>query len=429
MGLGGGRLFLGVDGGGTSTEASLVLFCEDNLPGPGTAPPLSAAGDGTRGRKELPEGERHPESVLPRFRVVSTGTGGPSNCYAVPPDTVFNSIREAISGCLEKYVKEQLRPQLEARPRGDPCVLHQLGSGKRHLGEPTRNFARTSHTVHGLDAVEMTCLALAGAVRQEDRDGLINLLEPIFPEGSRFFIVEDSLAALAAAHEGKDGIVIIAGTGSNCLGTYRGKVTKAGGWGYLIGDEGSAYDISRRALNAVFRAYDGRGPETTITSLILSRLSSWKDRPGDEYSPPQESCGSDGRFSRCLPRPGSAKLGPPDILRLIHEMSRNELASMAPLVMQAAEEGDAVARSILVSCARNLVEMAVAVAGKLGLNPPVVALVGGALGNPLYASFVEEELSRALPGAALRKPRHPPSVGAAILAYMRWSSDHSLSER
>ncbi|MBE3519045.1 MAG: hypothetical protein IMW97_01920 [Firmicutes bacterium] len=406
MGPGGGRLFLGVDGGGTSTEASLVLFCEDNLSGPGVARELGTTG-GAPGREGPPEVENYPEIVLPRFQVVSTGTGGPSNCYAVPPDTVFNSIREAISRCLEKY--------------GSP-------GGASHPAEAGRNFAGTGQTPDGLDAVELTCLALAGAVSQEDREGLANLLSPIFPDRSRFFVVEDSLAALAAAHEGKDGIVIIAGTGSNCLGTHRGKVTKAGGWGYLIGDEGSAYDISKRALNAVFRAYDGRGPETALTPLILSRLSSWREQTRDEHLPPETRSG-DGRFSSRIPGSRSAKPVPPDVLRLIYEMSRNELASLAPLVMQAAEEGDAVARSILAACARNLTEMAVAVAGKLGLDRPVVALVGGTLENRLYAKLVEEELSRALPGATATKPRHPPSVGAAILAYMRWSSHHSSSER
>lgn len=394
MSSGGKRLFLGVDGGGTSTEASLVLFCEDNLPGPGTTPPLSATGRGTPGCKELQEGERHLESVLPRFRVVSTGIGGPSNCYAVPPATVFDSIREAISRCLERSSLEDTTSTLTTAG----TALNQ--------GESTRSFAGTNRTVEGLNAVEVTCLALAGAVRQEDRDGLTNLLEPIFPPGSHFFIVEDSLAALAAAHEGKDGIVIIAGTGSNCLGTHDGKVTKAGGWGYLIGDEGSAYDISKRALNAVFRAYDGRGPQTAIAPLVLSRLSCWKDGSSHGY----------------VVRPGPAELTPQDILPVIYGMSRNELASLAPLVMQAAEEGDAVARSVLVSCARALMEMVVAVARKLGLKSPAVAFTGGALTNPLYASLVEEELSRALPGATVRKPHHPPSVGAAILAYMRWWS-------
>lgn len=395
MSSGGKRLFLGVDGGGTSTEASLVLFCEDNHPEPGATLPLSTTGTGTTGCEELPEGERYLERVLPRFRVISTGTGGPSNCYAVPPATVFNSVMEAISNCLDNHLET-------------------------------------------LSSVEVTCLALAGAVRQEDRDRLTKLLKPIFPSGSSFFIVEDSLAALAAAHEGKDGIVIIAGTGSNCVGMRGGKVTKAGGWGYLIGDEGSAYDISRRALNAVFRAYDGRGPQTAIAPLVLSRLSCWKDRSSHGHPGPLESSresrseswgessGADStdavHFPAYAPRPARAELAPPDILHVIYEMSRNELASLAPLVMQAAEEGDAAARSILVSCARELVEMVVAVAGKLGLKSPAVAFIGGALGNPLYAGLVEEELSRALPGAIVTKPHHPPSVGAAILAYMGWGS-------
>src|SRR5205085_1278058 len=66
------------------------------------------------------------------------------------------------------------------------------------------------------------------------------------------------------------GIVIIAGTGSIVYGrNQRGEAARAGGWGHLIGDEGSGYWIGREALAAVMRAEDGRGPSTRMTADIL----------------------------------------------------------------------------------------------------------------------------------------------------------------
>ena len=168
--------------------------------------------------------------------------------------------------------------------------------------------------------------------------------------------------------------------------------SKTDPWGYLIGDEESAYDISRRALNTVFRAYDGRGPRTVMTEKVLSRLSRARES------------------------------SPPDALPLIYGMSATELASLAPVVMEAAEEGDPAALSVLVSCARDLVQMIVAVAKKLGLDSPPVAFTGGALKSRVYAGLVEEELSRTLPGATVTECRYPPSVGAAIVAYKRRAS-------
>ena len=79
---------------------------------------------------------------------------------------------------------------------------------------------------------------------------------------SRTLVVHDSVAALQAATHGKPGIVVISGTGCVAAGINReGNYIRAGGWGYLIDDEGSAYDIGKKALRSAFRMRDGRASE------------------------------------------------------------------------------------------------------------------------------------------------------------------------
>jgi len=83
------------------------------------------------------------------------------------------------------------------------------------------------------------------------------------------FVVHDSISALYAATQGKPGIIVNSGTGSFAAGVNSaGKYARAGGYGYLISDEGSAFDIGRRSLVAAFRSLDGRAPPTKLTTVL-----------------------------------------------------------------------------------------------------------------------------------------------------------------
>ncbi len=89
----------------------------------------------------------------------------------------------------------------------------------------------------------------------------------------RVFVVHDSVAALHAATHGKPGIVVISGTGCVAAGINKaGRYVRAGGWGYLIDDEGSAYDIGTKALRSAFRTLDGRTPRTKLASALKRRF-------------------------------------------------------------------------------------------------------------------------------------------------------------
>src|SRR5579872_3801360 len=116
------------------------------------------------------------------------------------------------------------------------------------------------------------CLGIAG-VDREDEARVVRAIMRRIGYKSRTLVVNDALIALVAGVGEAPGIVVIAGTGSIAYGrNAAGEAARAGGWGHMIGDEGSGYWIGREALAAVMRAGDGRGPETALTAEILAHF-------------------------------------------------------------------------------------------------------------------------------------------------------------
>lgn len=148
-------------------------------------------------------------------------------------------------------------------------------------------------------------------------------------------VVHDAQIILRAAEPDGPGIALISGTGSLAYGqTPDGRQARAGGWGYLLGDEGSGYAIGLAALRAVAAATDGRGSPTAITPLVLAQFgvsSAW------------------------------------DLIPAVYEnqQPRHAIAALAPLVLATAEQGDTVAQSIRDQAARDLAELVTAVARAL----------------------------------------------------------------
>lgn len=152
------------------------------------------------------------------------------------------------------------------------------------------------------------CLGLAGVDRPEDRALFQNWAAHEWPGIPVIVVADAELVLHAGTPEGR-GVAIIAGAGSIVYGRSRaGKLARAGGWGYLLGDEGSGYAVGLAALRAVARAADGRGPPTMLTDLILGRWS--------------------------LPAPQT-------LIRRVYapETSRAEIAALADLVVRAASRG------------------------------------------------------------------------------------------
>src|SRR6476661_5326162 len=113
------------------------------------------------------------------------------------------------------------------------------------------------------------CLGIAGVDRPDDSATVGAIMRRIGYK-ARTLVVNDALVALEAGAPGQPGVVVISGTGSISYGRNgRGEAARSGGWGYVLGDEGSGYWIGRAALRAVLRQSDRRGTDTVLTDLLL----------------------------------------------------------------------------------------------------------------------------------------------------------------
>lgn len=123
-----------------------------------------------------------------------------------------------------------------------------------------------------------TCFGLAGNDSNEDtkiyKEIIFNDVIEKYLDRNKIIICNDTRIGLAAGSDSKNGVMIICGTGSNCYGiNEQGREAKVNGWDYILGDEGSGYEIGIKALRALMRAYDGRGENTLLSKTILENLN------------------------------------------------------------------------------------------------------------------------------------------------------------
>jgi len=232
------------------------------------------------------------------------------------------------------------------------------------------------------------CLGIAG-VHRDDEAQVVRAMMRRIGYKSRTLVVNDALIALVAGARDEPAIVLIAGTGSIAYGRNgAGEAARAGGWGHMIGDEGSGYWVGREALAAVMRAADGRGPETALSPEIL------------EYFNVTD-------VSR-LPR-----------IVYDRDQPRTSVAALGPIVQRVAEQGDAVALRILERAADELVLAARSVATRLEMRGDAFTffLVGGVF---RVVPWLAEELPRRLVEVAPRSQTEilgaEPALGAVWLA-------------
>ena len=200
----------------------------------------------------------------------------------------------------------------------------------------------------------------------------------------------DMVCGWAGALAGRDGINIVAGTGSIAYGEFECRCARAGGWGELFGDEGSAYWIAREALTLFSRMSDGRAPKAALYDLIRERFRLSED------------------LDLC-----AAVYGPPPL-------ARSEVAALARLVAQAARAGDPAAHRLFELAAQELAAIVHAVRDQLDVSqqtPLPVSYSGGMFRlDGLLAPLLEAALELGNRRYEFVAPRLPPSAGAALYA-------------
>lgn len=273
------------------------------------------------------------------------GSGGPSNVLVVGKDRAKESVQAAVRGATE---------------------------GKA-LGEE----------------VLAVCLGAAGAGSPEGKRMMQEVLQGLHLS-DRCIVVHDGVISLMGATGGKPGIVIAAGTGSVCFGmNSSGKYARSSGWGYVLGDEGSGYDIAKRAMTAALRAHDLRGRPTAMEWKLVKHL-------------------------------GLSSIE--DLVKVVYvdAMPRDQISALAPLVLEAAREGDAVAIDILSYAGTELGLAVVAVAKQLEITGDDfdVATDGSVLEG--FGRFVADPLRSVVlesaPHARITHAKFKPVVGAIMIA-------------
>ncbi len=239
----------------------------------------------------------------------------------------------------------------------------------------------------GFDRADLALVSLGLAGADRDRDRRL-LRDALVDMGCPCLVNSDARIALAAGLGDRgEGIVLIAGTGSIAYGrTSGGEIIRAGGWGHLVSDEGSGYDIGRQAIARGLKAAEGRD----IPSPLLERII--------------------------------ARLGVADIAGLIAFIysptaAKADIASLATTVADAAAEGDALAAAILADAAVELAGLVCSVIarGFPGPGPVPVAAYGGLLlGNPGLTSRLADLLAGQ---AELLPPGAEPVMGALKIGY------------
>ena len=232
--------------------------------------------------------------------------------------------------------------------------------------------------------IDAACVGLAGADRPQIHKVLIRWLRKAIP-AQHHLLTSDAAIALRAAVADSPGLIVISGTGSIAYGRDDGgRLLRAGGWGSLLDDAGSGYDLGRKAIRAALRDYDGRGPYTQLSAKVC----------------------------------GALKI--PNISHVVmKELKPEEVARLFPLVLEAARQRDAVAQRLCEEAGRDLADLALALMRRMGWLRRVIPVVyaGGVFRASLrIRRSVTRHLRRQAPQARVLLLRHPPVEGALALA-------------
>ena len=281
---------------------------------------------------------------------------------------------------------------------GQHLAQVQSGPSNYHVVGETQTQAVLKNVVEGLFAkagVPRTspvqfCLGMAGLGRAADQKIIGRICDElgigVFSTEVRRILTHDAHIALIGGTGKQEGVIVISGTGAIVYGINAdGKDARASGWGYLLGDEGSGYDIAIQGLRSVVRAADGRDNPTELTNRLLTKL---------ELNEPNE------------------------LIRWVHAASRDAIAQLAEVVFDTAMATDRVAERIVDDAADELVRAAGSVIGQLEFAGPfdVVLSGGNLIHQPMFASTFRHRLAEIQPEASVILPKHEPAYGAVLLA-------------
>ena len=229
------------------------------------------------------------------------------------------------------------------------------------------------------------CIGMAGLGRKDDKKVVNEICDKIEITTQRI-LTHDAHIALVGGIGKPEGIIVISGTGSIVYGidSHRNEI-RAGGWGYLIGDEGSGYDIAIKGLQAVAKASDYRQPSTILTELFLTQLN-LED--------------------------------PKQLIRWVHAAERNEIAQLSSAVFEGMENGDRTAIGIIETATDELVCAVESVIRQATFRDTInIVLNGGNLIHQrVFSDNLENKLYEKIDNISVMFAINDPVDGAILLA-------------
>jgi N-acetylglucosamine kinase-like BadF-type ATPase len=279
------------------------------------------------------------------------------------------------------------------RGRGGPCNHVTTAEGRAKflsaIGDCLNRACREAEIEAATVKFVAVCLGLSGG--GEDKEPYARELI----RSERYKITHDAEIALTGATAGEPGIIIIACTGSMAFGRNAcGEKARAGGWGYVFGDEGGAFDLTRRALRASLQFEEGWGGETTLRRLLLEATGA---TTANEL-----------------------------LHRFYGRFDRSYIATLATIVTQAADSEDSVAIAIVQEAAEKLAWYVAGVYKRLFASPESVpvALVGGVFKSERFRGEFRQCVWASIACNTIT-PRFSSAAGA-LLEALRLDGNQSL---
>ncbi len=270
------------------------------------------------------------------------------------------------------------------RGKSGPCNHASAAEGRTKFLSAMNGCLQEACDQAGLNWTDTTfasvCLGFSGG--PEDKDQYARELI----RSAQYKITHDAEIALSGAMPDEAGIIAIAGTGSMIFGrNHRGETARAGGWGYIYGDEGGAFDLTRRTLRAALEYEEGWGPATDLYQMLL------------------EASGAESANQL--------------LHRFYGGVPRSTIASYAPLVTRTAAGGDTVARAILHEAAIGLARYVKGAYNRLfpARESIPVCYIGAVFRSELLLDSFGKQVAKLIQ-CPVGPPRFSPAVGALLEA-------------
>ncbi len=236
--------------------------------------------------------------------------------------------------------------------------------------------------------IKAVVLGTTGAGRESDAVKLESMVKQLSETENiklnQFQVLSDARIALEGAFTGKPGSILIAGTGSIMFGKdAEGNIHRVGGFGRLIGDEGSGLTLGKKGLNLYAKFLDDRGKDSILFKMI------------------------------------NEKYNVNDISSLITEVYSNnmQIQDVAPMVIKAAAEKDEQCLAILEEEANELLLHIAAMSKKLQDPEMKLVFIGGTLTNDNeYSKMLVKKMSIYMPKIIVQEADYPPEIGAVLIA-------------